>query len=152
MNSESFYCLTTSDANSDAYSIFKRRIEEKKWPMYWQTKFQSVIKPGDKLIFYIAGVNKFRQCFVGSAEVNSVDKISNITESTVDPDKTQAQVTSYIHLNNIKLFNKEVFIKSILNNLNFIENKKNYGLYFVGGVTKIDQASNNFILNQSVLR
>ena len=50
MNSESFYCLTTSDANSDAYSIFKRRIEEKKWPMYWQTKFQSVIKPGDKLI------------------------------------------------------------------------------------------------------
>ena len=152
MNSESFYCLTTSDANSDAYSIFKRRIKEKKWPMYWQTKFQSVIKPGDKLIFYIAGVNKFRQCFVGSAEVNSIDKISNTAESTVDPDKTQAQVTSYIHLNNIKLFNKKVFIKNILNNLNFIENKKNYGLYFIGGVTKIDQASNSFILNQSVLR
>ena len=152
MNSESFYCLTTSDANSDAYSIFKRRIEEKKWPMYWQTKFQSVIKPDDKLIFYIAGVNKFRQCFVGSAEVNSVERISSTSESTVDPDKLQAQVTSYVHLTNIKLFKKEVFIKSILNNLNFIENKKNYGLYFVGGVTKIDQASNSFILDQSNLR
>ena len=149
MNSESFYCLTTSDANSDAYTIFKRRIDEKKWPMYWSTKYQSTIKDGDKLIFYIAGVNKFRQCFVASAKVEKVEKISNEKEATIDPDKVQAQVTSYIHITDIKLFKEEVFIKNILSNLNFIQNKKNYGLYFVGGVTKIDEESNNFIVNQA---
>ena len=149
MNSESFYCLTTSDANSDAYTIFKRRIDEKKWPMYWQTKFQSKIKANDRLIFYIAGVNKFRQCFVASAKVEKVEKISHEKETTIDPDKVQAQVTSYIHITDIKLFKEEVFIKNILSNLNFIQNKKNYGLYFVGGVTKIDEDSNNFIVNQA---
>ena len=146
MNSESFYCLTTSDANSDAYTIFKRRIDEKKWPMYWSTKYQNTIKDGDKLIFYIAGVNKFRQCFVASAKV---EKISHEKETTIDPDKVQVQVTSYIHITDIKLFKEEVFIKNILSNLNFIQNKKNYGLYFVGGVTKIDEDSNNFIVNRA---
>lgn len=149
MISESFYCLTTSDANSDAYTIFKRRIDEKKWPMYWSTKYQNTIKDGDKLIFYIAGVNKFRQCFVASAKVEKVQKISHEKETTIDPDKVQAQVTSYIHITDIKLFKEEVFIKNILSNLNFIQNKKNYGLYFVGGVTKIDEDSNNFIVNQA---
>ena len=149
MNSESFYCLTTSDANSDAYTIFKRRIDEKKWPMYWQTKFQSKLKANDRLIFYIAGANKFRQCFVGGAKVQEVKRISNTKESTVDPDKLESQVTSYICLTDINLFKKEVFIKNIMDNLNFIENKKNYGLYFVGGVTKIDEDSNNFIISES---
>ena len=149
MISESFYCLTTSDANSDAYTIFKRRIDEKKWPMYWSTKYQNTIKDGDKLIFYIAGVNKFRQCFVASAKVEKVEKISHEKETTIDPDKVQVQVTSYIHITDIKLFKEEVFIKNILSNLNFIRNKKNYGLYFVGGVTKIDEDSNSFIVNQT---
>jgi len=65
--------------------------------MYWQTKFQSVMKKGDNLLFYIAGVNEFRQCFVASATVKEIRRISD-EETTVDPDKTQAQVTSYIYL------------------------------------------------------
>ena len=69
MISESFYCLTTSDGNFDAYSIFQKRIAEKKWPLYYQTKYQNVVKPNDGLIFYIAGINKFRQCFVASAKI-----------------------------------------------------------------------------------
>ena len=72
MVSESFYCLTTSDGNSDAYSIFQKRIAEKKWPLYKQTKYQNVIKSNDNLIFYIAGVNEFRQCFVASSKVKEI--------------------------------------------------------------------------------
>ena len=149
MNSESFYCLTTSDANSAAYTIFNRRIDEKKWPMYWQTKYQSVIKSNDNLIFYIAGANKFRQCFVASAKVEEIKRISIETETTVDPDKTEARVTSHIYLNDVKLFKKQISIKKIMSNLKFIKNKKKYGFYFVGGITKIDKNSNNFILNQA---
>ena len=149
MDSESFYCLTTSDGNSDAYSIFQKRIAEKKWPLYKQTKYQNVIKSNDNLIFYIAGVNEFRQCFVASGKVKEIKRISIEKETTVDPDKTEAKVTSYIYLNDVKLFKKQMPIKSIINNLKFIENKKKYGFYFVGGITKIDKNSNNFILNQA---
>ena len=81
--------------------------------------------------------------------MQEIKRISNTKESTVDPDKLEAQVTSYICLTDINLFKKEVFIKNIMDNLNFIENKKNYGLYFVGGVTKIDEDSNNFIISES---
>ena len=149
MDFESFYCLTTSDAKFNAYNIFKRRIDEKKWPMYWQTKFQSVIKKGDNLLFYIAGVNEFRQCFVASATVKEIRRISD-EETTVDPDKTQAQVTSYIYLDNIKLFKNKVSIKDMMDDLDFIENKKNYGLYFVGGVTRVDKKSNKLILDKGI--
>ena len=117
--------------------------------MYWQTKFQSVMKKGDNLLFYIAGVNEFRQCFVASATVKEIRRISD-EETSVDPDKTQAQVTSYIYLDNIKLFKNKVSIKDMMDDLDFIENKKNYGLYFVGGVTRVDKKSNKLILDKGI--
>ena len=78
-----------------------------------------------------------------------IKRISIETETIVDPDKTEAKVTSYIYLNDVKLFKEQIPIKSIINNLKFIENKKKYGFYFVGGITKIDKVSNNFILKQA---
>ena len=81
--------------------------------------------------------------------IKEIRRISNKTETAVDPDKLEANVRSYIHLTDIKLFKNQIPIKSIMSNLKFIENKKKYGFYFVGGVTKIDKYSNNFILNQA---
>ena len=150
MDSESFYCLTTSDAKFNAYAVFQRRIAEKKWPMYSQTKFQSIMRRGDNILFYIAGVHEFRQCFVASAKVKEIKSIKDKKETTIDPDKMEVQVTAYIYLDNIKLFKNKIFIKDIINDLAFIGNKKNYGLYFVGGVTRVDEESNKLIVNKSI--
>ena len=43
---------------------------------FYTLKYQNVIKSNDNLIFYIAGVNEFRQCFVASGKVKEIKRIS----------------------------------------------------------------------------
>jgi hypothetical protein len=47
-------------------------------------------------------------------------------------------VMRYLIFDDILFFKKPKNIKLILNNLNFIKNKKHYGANLVGGVTKLN--------------
>ena len=57
-----------------------------------------------------------------------------------------------IKFEDINLFKKEVKIRDHLNNLSFIKtnNKRYFGLYLQGGVSRIDKQSFDFIVKQSV--
>ena len=81
----------------------------------------------------------------GGGVLNAIKYFSNQPFLIINPDT----IWSQNYLNDVKLFKKQMPIKSIINNLKFIENKKKYGFYFVGGITKIDKNSNNFILKQA---
>ena len=132
---KNYYCLTTSDSRKEnAFDIFKKRIEEKKFPLYFKTPYLDQINEKDHVVFYIAGEYTNSQTFVASAEISIID---NITDTIVDPDKTRYIVTKYLILKNIYMFEKPKKIKPILNKLKFIKNKKHYGTNLVGGVTKI---------------
>ena len=132
---KNYYCLTTSDLRQEeAFNIFKKRIEEKKFPLYFRTPYLNKIKEKDEIIFYIAGKSTNAQTFVASAEISLVD---NLTDTIIDPDKTRNVVIKYLMLENILIFKQQKKIKSILDKLKFIKNKKHYGFNLVGGVTKI---------------
>lgn len=132
---KNYYCLTTSDLRQEeAFNIFKKRIEEKKFPLYFRTPYLNKIKEKDEIIFYIAGKSTNAQTFVASAEISLVD---NLTDTIIDPDKTRNVVIKYLMLENILIFKQPKKIKSILDKLKFIKNKKHYGTNLVGGVTKI---------------
>ena len=45
----------------------------------------------------------------------------------------------YIPLKNTKIFQKPVSVKKIMNELDFIKRKDKYGLYFQGGIRKIEK-------------
>ena len=51
----------------------------------------------------------------------------------------------HVEFENINIFNKSLSIRDHINNLDFIKNKKKYGLYFQGGICKINKQSFEYI-------
>jgi hypothetical protein len=74
------------------------------------------------------------QSFVGKSIVEEIE-ISK--EIEVDADKITNEVSRYLIFKDIEEFKEAKKIKFILNELNFIINKKHYGAYLLGGVIKI---------------
>ena len=142
---KNFYILVTSDYNlKNAYNIFKNRIKEKKFPLYLRTPNLEIIKKDDEILFYIGGKYENAQSFVGKSIVEEIE-ISK--EMEVDADKITKVVTRYLNLKDIEEFKEIKEIKFILNELDFIINKKHYGVYLLKGVIKISENDFKKILN-----
>ena len=132
----SYYCLVTSDTETKfARDIINSRLKEKKYPLYKKTPFLNEIKKNDEVVFYLAGKGENSQSFVATAKILSIETIDNTT--VIDPDNNNKIAIKYLNFDNINFFEKKINIKSILDNLNFIKNKKHYGVTLVGGVSKI---------------
>ncbi len=82
---KNYYCLGTSDSTTEnAIDILKRRIDEKKYPLYKKTPFLNDIKKDDEVVFYVAGRKNKSQNFIAFSVIQSVE-IPN--ETLIDPDK-----------------------------------------------------------------
>lgn len=127
------FCFICSDGITDsAWNIFLDRINQKKWPIYDKTRNKELIKKDHKIIFYIAGKNKFSKNFVGSAKVEFSLKIdsSSLEERFIE---NKSYIYEYIKLKNIEKFKKKISIYSVLNELDFIKYKAKFGLSLQGG-------------------
>lgn len=98
--------------------------KEKKWKIGKRTVYKRNIKKDDKIIFYVSGLNQKK--FLLTAELNS--------EFYDDSNR----IYGYVDLKNIVFFKNPVPIRPIINDLQFITNKKYWGLYFSGGICKIN--------------
>ncbi len=150
----SFYYLICSDKidtknknNSSAFDIYKRRITESKWPLYTTTRHSDEIKHNDKLLIYLAGNQKYCRHFIAYVEVAKVEPVENL--KFVDIDSNIGLIKSYLILKNNKEFLHPFNVKENLDTLSFIIHKKSYGLFFQGGVRKIDEKSFNQIISSS---
>ena len=145
-----YLILISSDAKKNGYEICKDRIFENLWPIYKKTPQLKNIKANNKVLFYIAGNYEYSQHFVGSANISSVEELNNFES---DPRRELKQVICYLTFNKIKLYKHPVNIKLHLKKLKFIKKDRieKYGLYFQGGICKIDKDSFDYIENQSIL-
>ena len=141
-----YLILVSSDGKKTGLEIFNDRIKENRWPIYNKTPQLLNVKTGKNVIFYIAGSGEKKQSFVGTA---SIKKKIHTEDNVLDPNQEFRKVLFYIEFENFKFFNKSIQIKDHIEKLNFIKNKEKYGLYFQGGVCKIDESSHNYILNCS---
>jgi len=141
---KNYYVLGTSDSQTEsAIDILAKRLSEKRYPLYNKTPHLKEVKEKDEVIFYVAGRNSKAQNFIGQSIISS-SEIPN--ELLVDPDKKRYVVEKYLILDNIKMFKAPVHIKSIIVHLDFIKNKSNYGVYLMGGVSKITENDFNLII------
>jgi predicted RNA-binding protein len=146
-NIETNYLIfISSDGKRSGFDIFNERVQENKWPIYNKTPQLRNVKEGKNVVFYIAGAGEKRQSFIGSAKIKSIIDNKN---TTVDTNQEFKQVLFYVEFKELKIFDKDINIKDHIDNLDFIENKEKYGLYFQGGICKIDQISYNYILNKA---
>lgn len=139
-----YLILVSSDGKKTGLEIFKDRIKKNRWPIYDKTPQLLNVKTGKNVIFYIAGSGEKKQSFIGTAKIKR--KI-NTEDGMSDPNQEFRKVLFFIEFENIKFFNKSIQIKDHIEKLNFIKNKEKYGLYFQGGVCKIDKNSHNYIVN-----
>ena len=142
-----YLILVSSDGKKAGLEIFRDRIKKNKWPIYNKTPQLLNVKPGKNVIFYIAGTGGRKQSFVGTAKIK---KKINAQNDVSDPNQEFRKVLFYIEFENFKFFNKSIYIKDHIEKLDFIKNKEKYGLYFQGGVCKIDEISHNYIIDCSV--
>jgi len=146
-NIETNYLIfISSDGKRSGFDIFNERVQENKWPIYNKTPQLRNVKEGKNVVFYIAGAGEKRQSFIGSAKIKSIIDNKN---TTVDTNQEFKQVLFHVEFKELKIFDKDVNIKDHIDNLEFIENKEKYGLYFQGGICKIDQISYNYIQNKA---
>ena len=149
-NIETDYLIfISSDGKKNGYDIFKDRIEENLWPIYVKTPQLINVKIGKKVIFYIAGNGIYSQNFVASGVINKIEDEKNTNN---DPNQEFKQILFNVKFRDIKKFNKYLKIKEHLNSLSFIEKnkKKMYGLYFQGGVCKINKQTYEYIIKSAL--
>ena len=149
-NIESDYLVfVSSDGKTNGLNIFEDRIKKNLWPIYVKTPQLINVKIGKKIIFYIAGNGLHSQNFIASG---IIDKIEDIKDTTDDPNQELKQILFNVKFKDIKKFKKIIGIKKNIKNLSFIEKTKRniYGLYFQGGVCKINKQSYDYIISNSV--
>jgi predicted RNA-binding protein len=145
-NIETNYLIfVSSDGKKTGLEIFNERIKQNKWPIYNKTPQLLNVKEGKNVVFYIAGGGEKRQSFVGCAKIK---KIIDIKSTDIDPNQEFKQVLFHVEFEDLKVFKNEITIKDNIDNLNFIKNRKNYGLYFQGGICKINKESYEYIINK----
>ena len=148
-NIETDYLIfVSSDGKKNGYDIFNDRISQNLWPIYVKTPQLINVKVEKKIIFYIAGNGINSQNFIASG---IIDKIEDQTNTNSDPNQEFKQILFNVKFRDIKKFVNYINIKEHLNNLSFIEKNKRkiYGLYFQGGVCKINKQSYEYIIKHS---
>ena len=144
-NIETNYLIfISSDGKKSGFEIFNERIENNKWPIYKTTPQLLNVKVERNVIFYIAGAGEKKQSFVGYAKIKRIIE-KNLTE--VDPNQEFRQVLCNVEFKDFKTFKEEIYIKDHIDNLSFIKNKEKYGLYFQGGVCKINKQSYDYLID-----
>ena len=95
-----FYCLTTSDfEDQSAFDILKKRLNDKRYPLYKKTPFLDKIKKNDNVLFYVAGKNHKAQNFTGTAIIEDIE----ISEQVLTDAEKNKAIAKLLVLNNIML-------------------------------------------------
>lgn len=144
-----YLIFVSSDGKKNGYEIFNDRIKKNLWPIYVKTPQLINVKIGKKIIFYIAGNGVNSQHFVASA---TIDKIVDQKNTNSDPNQEFKQILFNVKFKDLKKLNKYINIKNHINELTFIDKNKRsiYGLYFQGGVCKINKQSYEYIIKNSI--
>ncbi|TMV47042.1 EVE domain-containing protein [Paenibacillus mesophilus] len=129
--------------------IIKELLSKKIWVYSKNAPNIMKINKGSKVILYLAG--KGRRSFVCSFELSDDIKENDTLEPILDESYSKLFTLFKLSspLTNIKIFNNKVNISDIKESLDFIVDKKNYGLYFRQSTKVISEKDYDTILSLS---
>jgi len=90
---------------------------------------------GDKVLFYQGGENGRK--IVGSAELAS------------SLQQTGNSIYDFVKIKNFKIWDNAVEIRTLIDKLTFVRNKRYWGIYLQGGITKISEKDYMKILRKA---
>jgi len=131
-----FVSVPYTDFNTGSiYKVFGMIRGSGKWPIGKKTLHRNELSENDKVLFYQGGEGGKK--IVGGAELAS---------SLI---RDENNIFDFVIIRNIKLWEKPVEIKTVLEELSFIINKMYWGLYLQGGVIKIPEKDYKVILTKA---
>ena len=110
---------------SDSEIEFNRRLDEKKWPIYLHTTNRKKIQAGNHVVFYKAGTGG--QKIIGRAR----------TSSAIIPIKSKMDF--FVRLEDVEHCEPHVRFHTLVEKLDFIKNKADWGRHMQGGVRPISK-------------
>lgn len=119
----------------DAEFVFKKRIQDKIWPIFLSTKYQTFLEIGDDVIFYQAGLGG--QKFLGTAIIKSKLK------------KIPGKIDFYVDIDDVGIWIRPPNIRGLISDLNLIKNKTHWGLNLQGGILRLNEKDRSLIINES---
>ena len=140
-----YYLLICMDA-VDSYDqkvfasdIAKMRLRYNAWPLYKRTGHVGNLKHGDRCLVYLGGTGPNRQSFIGEGTVRA---ICSVPYDWADGDGSLIMdpAVKLVRFSNTKTWRKPVCIRSHIDYLRFIKNKKTWGVHLMGGIRRIPAA------------
>lgn len=144
---EFIFVVNDLDLGSEKFSgeeIVNELLNREIWVYSSHTPNLKKITKGSKVIIYLAG--KGNRAFIGSFEISG-----DIIEHKIE-DRNNALLKIFklsTPITNINWFKKRVPITDIKNSLDFIGDKKNYGLYFRQSTKVINSKDYNIIISSA---
>ena len=96
------------------------------------------INMGDKVLLYLAGER--RRKFVGSMEIAGEITPIKFRGNTEEEQDLYSLFSLYSPIQNVNEFDDPIYIKEILDDLDFIKNKYKYGMYLRHSIKAISES------------
>lgn len=131
----------------DASKIYRTLFDNNIWLFTKNAPFMKKINKNDKFILYLAGSQRkiFQNNFIINGEIKKIEN-SNLDK------KINKEILKffyyYVPIKEINDFKNNVKIKDIKENLEFITDKTNYGLFLRQSVKKINKKDYDYILSK----
>ena len=131
-----FVSVPFTDFNIGTISEIGKKIEtSRKWLIGRKTRNRNRLMAGDKILFYQGGEEGRK--FVGSAELASGLR------------QTGNSIYDFVKIMNFKIWDNPVEIRTLIDKLSFIKNKKYWGVYLQGGIRKISRKDYKEVLRKA---
>lgn len=129
----------------NAEEISEKLLDRNIWLISLSTPHFTKFSPEDKVLIYLAG--KGRRYFAANFTIKS-DVYKHDLIPTTDDEKILFKTFDYaVNIDNIRRFEQPVPILDIKEDLAFIKDKKNYGLFFRQATKLINDEDYSKILN-----
>ena len=142
VNSDS-YDFNDKKVHSPKIAAF--RLKNKVYPIYHRTRLKKFLKPGDSIIFYLAGSPASEtKSFVAYGKIKEIKIDSNYNEDDIHLSQPIEKIVILKSLN----IKKSVSIYKVKDKLSFITKKKKWGPSMQGGILRITDKDFDLIVKE----
>lgn len=142
---KNYFILAVSDAEHysgckiPAIEVAKDRLDQKRWPIYANTRNRKIINEGDLCLIYVGGEKEMSGNFYGEFTIEKIESGRRIT--LVDKEDILTDTPDrVIQIKDLLIYKEPMRAKTTLKKMSFFpENESRWGVVLMGGCRKLSE-------------
>ena len=119
----------------------KRLLDSRMWPLWENTRCQHMVKPGHKVLVYLAGEEADCKKVIASASIVNITEWSSKKHKASYPLLLDGVPVKVLEFDDIEYFDTPIDFREKLEELSFIpNNRQKWGVSMMGGMRSIEQS------------